>query len=78
MPHKSNPHMHIELTTTPTEAELKTLSRGIQSYNQHYLPDEVVFEADNKFVVLAKDDSGVVQGGLRATAFWHYCIIELL
>ncbi len=70
--------MNIEITSNPKKEDLKTISEGIQSYNQHYIPDDVVFEKDTKFAVFAKDDNGKVQGGIRACAFWNYCIIELL
>ncbi len=42
------------------------------------MPDEVVSEDDTKFAVFAKDVNGKVLAGIRATAFWNYCIIELL
>ena len=70
--------MNIEITSNPKKEDLKTISEGIQSYNQHYIPDDVVFEKDIKFVVFAKDNNGKVVGGIRACAFWNYCIIELL
>jgi len=70
--------MEISVTTSPTKEDLKTLSEGIGSFNQDYLPDEVGFEKDTKFAVIAKDDNGKVIGGIRANAFWNYCIIELL
>ena len=70
--------MDILVTTSPTKEDLKTLSEGISSYNQDYLPDEVGFEKDTKFAVIAKDDNGKVLGGIRANAYWNYCIIELL
>lgn len=54
------------------------ISQGIQSYNQKYISDDVVFEEDAKFAVFAKDDNGKTVGGIRACAFWNYCIIELL
>ena len=69
--------MHIEVTCSPSKEAL-ILSKGIQSFNQKHISDEVVFEEDTKFAVLAKDENGIVQGGIRATAFWNYCIIELL
>jgi len=70
--------MDIELTSSPDPADLETISRGIKSYNQGYMPDEVVFEPDTKFAVFARNDDGKVVGGIRATAFWNYCIIELM
>lgn len=70
--------MNIEVTSTPSKENLKTISQGIQSFNQQHMPDEVVFEEDAKFAVFAKDATGKIQGGIRATAFWNYCFIELL
>ncbi len=70
--------MDIEVTSTPERDDLAVLSRGIQSYNQRFLPDEVALEADNYFAVFARDAHGQVCGGIRANAFWDYCIIELL
>lgn len=70
--------MEISVTTSPAKDDLKTLSEGIGAFNQDYLPDEVGFEKDTNFAVIAKDDNGKVIGGIRAKAFWNYCIIELL
>ena len=70
--------MNIVVTTSPTQDDLKALSVGIGSYNKDYLPDEVGFEKDTKFAVIAKDENGQVLGGIRANAFWNYCTIELL
>lgn len=70
--------MNIVVTTSPSKEELKTLSEGIGSFNQDYLPDDVGFEKDTKFAVIAKDENGKVIGGIRANAFWNYCTIELL
>lgn len=75
---KSEMSMFIEVTSSPSEQDLKTLSEGIQSFNQQHIPNDVVFEEDTKFAVFAKNDSGEVEGGIRATGFWNYCIIELL
>lgn len=70
--------MNIEVTSTPKKEDLQTISQGIKTYNQQHIPDGVVFEEDTKFAVFAKDDNGKVLGGIRACAFWNYCIIELL
>jgi ribosomal protein S18 acetylase RimI-like enzyme len=70
--------MKIELTLSPSKEDLKTISQGVELYNQNHMPDEVVFEADTRFAVFARNDSGKVIGGIRATAFWNYCTIELL
>ncbi|WP_108946469.1 GNAT family N-acetyltransferase [Shewanella halifaxensis] len=70
--------MNIEVTTSPSKQDLETISKGIQSYNQRYISDDVVFEPDTKFAAFAKDENGKVVGGVRAVAFWNYCILELL
>ncbi|MGB0866429.1 MAG: GNAT family N-acetyltransferase [Granulosicoccaceae bacterium] len=70
--------MKIELATTPSPEDLLTISTGIKSYNQTQLPDELVFEPDTKFAIFARNTEEDVVGGLRALAFWNYCIIELL
>lgn len=70
--------MDIEITTSPNTHDLETISKGIQSFNQKYISDDVVFEPDTKFAAFAKDEYGKVIGGVRATAFWNYCILELL
>lgn len=70
--------MRVELTSSPSKKDLMTISEGIQSFNKKHLPDDIVFEKDINFAVFAKDDNGEVLGGIRATAFWNYCIIELL
>ncbi|CAM1342859.1 GNAT family N-acetyltransferase [Tenacibaculum amylolyticum] len=70
--------MNIEVTSTPKKEDLQTISKGIQTYNQQHIPDDVVFEKDTKFAVFAKDDNRKVVGGIRACAFWNYYIIELL
>jgi hypothetical protein len=69
--------MNISVTNSPTKEELATLSKGIGLFNQDYLPDEVGFEKDTKFAVIAKDNKGKIIGGIRATAFWNYCIIPI-
>jgi len=70
--------MNIEVTTSPDKKDLEIISKGIQSFNQLHIPDDVVFEPDTKFAAFAKDENGKVLGGVRATAFWNYCILELL
>ncbi|WP_133407052.1 GNAT family N-acetyltransferase [Parashewanella tropica] len=70
--------MIIEVASSPSKEDLKTISEGIQSFNQQHMHDDVVFEPDTKFAVFARDEEGNVQGGIRAVAFWDYCLIELL
>lgn len=68
----------VELALSPAAADLKTISQGIKSFNANHMPDNVVHEPDTRFAVFARDNSGKVIGGIRANAFWNYCIIELL
>ena len=70
--------MKIELTEAPSAQDLKIIGQGIKTYNQAYLPDDVVFEPDTRFAVFARNQQGEVVGGVRATADWNYCLIELL
>lgn len=70
--------MNIEVTSAPSKDDIQTISEGIEKYNQDFIPNDVVFEKDDKFAVFVKNDEGKVLGGIRACAFWNYCIIELL
>lgn len=70
--------MNIELQESPEKEDLEAISLGIKSYNQDYLPDEVVFEPDTRFAAFVRNDEGIVVGGIRANAYWNYCHIELL
>lgn len=70
--------MKVELSLSPAAEDLKTISQGIKSFNEIHMPNNVVHEPDTRFAVFARDDSGNVIGGIRANAFWNYCIIELL
>lgn len=70
--------MNIELDTSPAERDLAVVHQGIKAYNQEHLPDAVVFEPDTRFAAFVRNDAGEVIGGIRANAYWNYCLIELL
>lgn len=70
--------MNIQLDSSPSADDLNVLSQGIKAFNREHLPDEVVFEEDTRFAVVARNERGGVVGGIRATAYWNYCFIELL
>ena len=70
--------MKIEVTLTPNKSDLATISDGIKSFNRQHVPEKVVSEPDTKFAAFVRDKNDVIQGGIRATAFWNYCILELL
>lgn len=70
--------MQIELTCNPTHEEAETLSRAIREFNAAAIPDLEPVEAEKRFHVLTKSESGEVLGGIRATCFWNTLHIELL
>jgi GNAT superfamily N-acetyltransferase len=70
--------LKVELSLSPAAEDLKIISQGIESFNENHIPVKVVYEPDTRFAVFARDDSGNLIGGIRANAFWNYCIIELL
>lgn len=70
--------MQIELTCNPTDDEAETLSRAIREFNAEAIRDLEPVEAEKRFHVLTKSESGDVLGGIRATCFWNTLHIELL
>ncbi len=68
----------IELARSPSEVDLAVMSDGIKAFNQQHLPDSVVFEPDTRFAVFARNSAGEVVGGIRANAYWNYCLLELV
>lgn len=70
--------MTIEITKEPKEQDAKILSQGIIDYNNSEVPDLEPIEKEVKFFVFAKDETGNIVGGIRATCFWNTMHIELL
>lgn len=70
--------MKIELTTTPTKEDAKTISEGIVNFNHATIKDLEPEDAEIKFSVFARDDDNQVIGGIRASAYWNTLHIELL
>ncbi len=70
--------MTIEVTTTATKKDAKRISQGIIDYNNAKIPNLEPIEAEVKFFVFSKNNSGEVTGGIRATCFWNTLHIELL
>ncbi|WP_430412644.1 GNAT family N-acetyltransferase [Kordia sp.] len=70
--------MNIEITTTPNEADAKTISKGIVDFNLLKVPNLEPNEAEVKFFVFAKNEQQQVVGGVRATCFWNTLHVELL
>ncbi|WP_115718534.1 GNAT family N-acetyltransferase [Gallaecimonas mangrovi] len=70
--------MKIAVTTAATAEDAARLSRGIVEYNHSALPDLEPEDAEVRFFVLARDASGQLQGGIRASCYWNTLHIELL
>jgi N-acetylglutamate synthase-like GNAT family acetyltransferase len=70
--------MNIEITTTPNEADARTISNGIVDFNNAKIPDLEPLEAEVKFFVFARNEEQKIIGGVRATCFWNTLHIELL
>ena len=70
--------MNIEIERNPSKAEADLLSRGIKSFNEETVRDLEPAEEEKRFHVMARDDEGSLQGGIRATCYWNTLHIELL
>lgn len=70
--------MEIEVTTTPSAADLEFISQGIQSYNRTAAPGLPEVSEELNFAVFARDEEGKVVGGIRACAYWGYLCVEVL
>lgn len=70
--------MKINLTTSPTPEDAKTISQGLVTFNQRMVKELKDQDTELNFSVFARDDSNNINGGLRATCFWNTLHIELL
>ncbi|NII09853.1 GNAT family N-acetyltransferase [Oleiagrimonas sp. C23AA] len=70
--------VQLETTTDWPAAEAKILSDGIVGFNRAARPDLEPVEAEQRFLVVARDGAGRVCGGLRARCFWNTLHIELM
>ena len=70
--------MNVEIERNPSKAEADLLSRGIKSFNEETVRDLEPTEEEKRFHVMARDDEGSLQGGIRATCYWNTLHIELL
>lgn len=70
--------MKVELSVSPSEEELKAISDGIAAFNEQFLPNDSAFDSGFRFVLIVRNDSGDIVGGLQASVVWSYCILELL
>lgn len=70
--------MKIELTTSASKEDAKTISQGIIEFNKKAIPDLEPNEAEVNFSVLARNDLNEVIGGIRCICYWNTLHIELL
>ena len=70
--------MHIEIDRDPPAEIAARLSQGIIDFNRASIPDLEPNEAEVRFHALARDGSGELIGGLRASCYWNTLHIELL
>ena len=70
--------MKIELTTSPSAEDAKTISQGLVNFNLETIKGLEAQSSEINFSVFARDDNGNITGGLRATCFWNTLHIELL
>ena len=70
--------MNIELTTSPSTEDAKTISQGIVNFNHAKIKDLEPEEDAIEFSVFARDRRGAIIGGLRASCFWNTLHIDLL
>ena len=61
--------MQIELTRKPSAEDAKTISDGLVKFNHEAIPDLEPQEAAINFSIFARDDSGKITGGLRASCY---------
>ncbi len=59
--------MKIDLTTSPSKEDAKTISRELVNFNHETIKDLEPEDAAIEFSVFARDKSGTIIGGLRAT-----------
>ncbi len=55
-----------------------TLSCGIGGFNHSQIAGLEPTEVEVRFFIFARDDAGVVVGGIRAAGYWNTLRIELL
>lgn len=70
--------MRIEIDCDPSRSDRETLSNGIMSFNDQSVDGLEPVDAEKPFHVLARDENGVLRGGIRATCYWNTLHIELL
>lgn len=70
--------MKIDLTTDPAEEDVLALSQWLTDFNAKTVNNLEKLDEKIKFFVIAKNDDGMVIGGLRGLCYWNTLHIELL
>lgn len=70
--------MKVEIEREPSDSDMELLSRGIMAFNDDAVHGLEGIEAEKRFHVIARDEQGALQGGIRATCYWNTLHIELL
>ena len=70
--------MNYELTTSPSEQDAKTISRGLVDFNHKTAENLEPEEKAVGFSIFARNAEAEIMGGLRATCFWNTLHVELL
>ncbi|MDF1794070.1 MAG: GNAT family N-acetyltransferase, partial [Thalassobaculaceae bacterium] len=72
------PDFEIALTTQPSAQDLKTLTAGMRHYELSRFPDLPDESEDVVVAVFARDVTGSVIGGVRASAYWNGLEVDVL
>lgn len=70
--------MPLSIEREPAPEDAAALSEGIVAFNKAHVPNLEEVADEVRFVVLAKDDAGALQGGIRAVCYWNTLHIELV
>lgn len=70
--------LNLELTTTPTAEDAKTISEGLINSNREIIGHQASPNAVLEFSVFARNGNGKVTAGLRASCLWNVLHIELV
>ena len=70
--------MQIDLATSAAPEDAAALSAAIVGFNHARIPGLEPIEAEVRFFVFARDDAGVIVGGIRAACYWNTLHVELL
>jgi len=70
--------MPISVEREPAAEDAAALSQGIVAFNKASVPDLEEVAEEVRFFVLAKDQDGTLQGGIRAVCYWNTLHVELV